>query len=621
MADVKASDLTQGNKNLRDIITDLRFPDMKDLASMLYFRPEEGQIWLGDKRMVLLHAEALGSLRQELLDSMGTEYTRGLLTRVGYLSGMRDAELAMKARRDESQLDMLAAGAQLHALSGMVEVEPIRVEADQERGYLYGEFLWKHSIEDDMHLASAGKTNEAVCWMEIGYSSGFLTRLMGKRIIVREVECVATGDNVCRAVAKPVEDWDDVEEDLKYFQPRPADHRQVKPAFTKPDRAPAPKPTPFGLKPENEGKTPLDRPIGGSAAYHSTLHKILRVAPTNATVLLLGESGVGKTMFAHEVHANSRQSGGPFVEVNCAAIPDQLIESELFGAQRGAYSGASESRPGRFEAADGGTLFLDEIATLSMTAQSKLLRVLQSGELERLGSNKTIKVNVRVVAATNEDLRQAVKDGRFRSDLYYRINVFPVTIAPLRDRKDDLPVLLDNILTKLCELHGRSLSGTTPKALQKILDHDWPGNIREFENVIERGVIMADDNEPLDERHLSGLGDLEDNRPQGTVSWDIGPGIGIKLPMQQDGQKQGSEQPDESMEARLSSVAGPILAEGGFSLARAEVIFVEKALEMTEGNISKAANLLGLTRAQLDYRLKKLSADKDSEKDVPNQNS
>jgi transcriptional regulator with PAS, ATPase and Fis domain len=339
----------------------------------------------------------------------------------------------------------------------------------------------------------------------------------------------------------------------------------------------------------------------------------LRVAPTNANVLLLGESGVGKTMFSHEVHANSRQKTGPFVEVNCAAIPDQLIESELFGVHRGAYSGATESRPGRFEAADGGTLFLDEIATLSMTAQSKLLRVLQSGELERLGSNKTVRVNVRLVAATNEDLRQAVKEGRFRSDLYYRLNVFPITIAPLRERKDDLPVLLESTLEKLCTLHGRNLTGVTPKALQKILDHNWPGNIREFENVIERGVIMADDNQPLNERHLSGLGELEDDQPTGTVSWEAGPGIGIKLPAH----KKSALQEDASsppIEERLANIAGPILSEGGFSLARAEVIFVEKALHMTSGNVSKAAALLGLTRAQLDYRLKKLSTSKPDSK-------
>lgn len=597
------------NKNmLRDIITDLRFPDMHDLASLLNFRPEEGQIWLGDKRMLLIHAESFGSLRQELVETMGTEYTRGLLTRAGYLSGMRDAELAIKTRHNESELEMLAAGAQLHALSGMVEVEPVRVEADQERGYLYGEFIWKHSVEDDMHLAFNDKTNEPVCWMEIGYSSGFLTRLMGKRVLVREVECLATGDNVCRAVAKPVEEWDNAEEDLKYFQPRSSDHRQIAPVFTKPKRTVTPKTAPFGLKAEQDGPMPLDRPIGSSGAYHSVLHKIIRVAPTNATVLLLGESGVGKTMFAHEIHANSRQANGPFVEVNCAAIPDQLIESELFGVQRGAYSGASESRPGRFEAANGGTLFLDEIATLSMTAQGKLLRVLQSGELERLGSNKTIKVNVRVVTATNEDLKSAVKEGRFRSDLYYRVNVFPVTIAPLRDRKDDLPVLLDNCINRMTELHGRSLSGITPKALQKILDHNWPGNIREFENVIERAVILADDGEALDERHLSGLGELDEGRNEGTVSWDAAPGIGIKLPKGQDAGLNEGQKPEEITGAMLSNLAGRILASGNFSLARSETIFVKKALEMTENNITRAAELLGITRAQLDYRLKKLNS-------------
>jgi len=612
MAEVKASELRDQASKHRDVITDLRFPDMQDLASMLYFRPEQGQIWLGDKRMILLHAEALGSLRQELIDSIGVELTRGLMTRTGYLGGMRDAELAMKTRKDESQLDMLAAGAQLHALSGMVEVEPVRVEADQKKGYLYGEFLWKHSIEDEMHVNFSGNNHDAVCWMEIGYSSGFLTRLMGKRILVREVECVAGGDNVCRAVAKPAEDWEDAEEDLKYFQP------QSSVVVKRTTREPAPKKepsaklaTPFGLPAQRTDLEPLDRPIGGSAAYHSLLHKILRVAPTNATVLFLGESGVGKTMFAHEVHANSRQKTGPFVEINCAAIPDQLIESELFGVHRGAYSGATESRPGRFETADGGTLFLDEIATLSMTAQSKLLRVLQSGELERLGSNKTVRVNVRLVAATNEDLKLAVKEGRFRSDLYYRLNVFPITIAPLRERKDDLPVLLENTLDKLCQLHGRNLTGVTPKALQKILDHDWPGNIREFENVIERGVIMADDDQPLDERHLSGFGDLETSQPEGTVSWDAGPGIGIKLPANKGTDISSGGGTDQPLEERLRKLAGPILAEGDFSLAKAEVIFVEKALEMTAGNVSKAANLLGLTRAQMDYRIKKLSSEKD----------
>ncbi|VVO30660.1 sigma-54-dependent Fis family transcriptional regulator [Pseudomonas fluorescens] len=588
------------------VITDLRFPDMQDLSDQLYFNHKEGLIWLGEKRMILLHAEAFGSLRQELLESMGVEFTRGLLTRIGYLTGIRDAELAIKTRTSGTQLDILAAGAQLHALSGMVEVKPVCMEFDQSKGYLYGEFTWSHSIESDLHLTLNGVGTDPICWMEVGYSSGFLTRLMGKRILVRETECQAAGGKVCRAVARPVEEWTDAEEDLKYFQPRAADHRRTTPTEQAPPPPADHNTSPFGLAEHNPAPPALDRPVGSSAAYHLALHKILRVAGTNASVLLLGESGVGKTMFAHEVHANSRRANGPFIEINCAAIPEQLIESELFGVQRGAYSGATEPRPGRFEIAHGGSIFLDEIGTLSMTAQSKLLRVLQSGELERLGSNKTLKVDVRVIAATNEDLVTAVKEGRFRSDLFYRLNVFPVTIAPLRERKDDLPLLLDACLRKLAPLHGRQLSGITPRALQAILDHQWPGNIREFENVIERAVILADDGEALDMRHLSGIGrDHEQRERVGNVSWEADPAIGIRLPGALP--SLGSIQQEQASREQLMSLAQRTLQRGPIRLGEIEEVYIEVAMQLCDSNISKAAILLGLTRAQLDYRLKKMA--------------
>ncbi|PRB81403.1 sigma-54-dependent Fis family transcriptional regulator [Pseudomonas sp. MYb185] len=591
--------------SLKDVITDLRFPNMQDLAEHLYFNPEKGMIWLGDKRMLMLHAEAFGSLRQELLETLGVEQTRGLLTRIGYLSGTRDAELAIKTRQNGSQLDILAAGAQLRSLCGIIEVEPVRIEVDQHKGYLYGEFTWKHSIESDLHLATLGQSHDPVCWMETGYSSGFLTRLMGKRILVRESECVARGDDVCRAVARPVEDWDDADDDLQYFQPRLSGQRR-RPAPARSEFAGMqPGKAPFGLAFKQQDVVELDRPVGSSAAYHAVLHKILRVASTNATVLLLGESGVGKTMFAHEVHANSRRADTPFIEINCAAIPDTLIESELFGVQRGAYSGATEARAGRFEIADGGTIFLDEIGTLSMTAQGKLLRVLQSGELERLGSTKTLKIDVRVIAATNEDLSEAVKQGRFRSDLFYRLNVFPVTIAPLRERKDDLPLLLERFVNQLCQQHGRRLAGITPRALQRILDYPWPGNIREFENVIERAVILADDGETIDLRHLSGLEDNQREHQRGTVSWDQAPGIGIRLP-------EPSATPAGAAEA---SASGPsldhtalrLLQQQPLNLNDIEDAFVRAAMHLAQQNITRAAALLGLTRAQMDYRLKKMA--------------
>ncbi|VVN70065.1 sigma-54-dependent Fis family transcriptional regulator [Pseudomonas fluorescens] len=599
------------NRNGINIITDLRFPDMQDLVDRLYFNPKEGLIWLGDKRMMLMHVEAFGALRQELLESNGVEFTRGLLTRVGYLTGQRDADLAIQARGTGNELDICAAGGQLHALSGIVEVEPVCIEFDQAKGFKYGEFTWKRSVESDVHIAANGVSTDPICWMEVGYSSGFMSRLMGRRLLAREIECQGCGHDRCRVIVKPVEEWDNTEDDLKYFQPQVTDHRRAQPV--KPVKTAAMSaPSPFGLEDSRPVETDLDRPVGSSAAYHIAMHKILRVAGTNATVLLLGESGVGKTMFAHELHSNSLRANTPFVEINCAAIPEQLIESELFGVQRGAYSGATDPRPGRFEIAHGGTIFLDEVATLSMTAQGKLLRVLQSGHLERLGSNKTIKVDVRVIAATNEDLASAVKAGRFRSDLFYRLNVFPITIAPLRERKDDLPLLLDTVMRRLSTLHGRQLAGVTPRALQVILDYHWPGNIREFENVIERAIILADDGDLLDIRHLSGLDALGGQLERiGTVSWDTGPAIGIRMPDAHPPSVAAAQQVNASHD-QLMAVAQRTLQRGPVRLSEIEEVYIEVAMQLSEHNISRAATLLGLSRAQLDYRLKKMSLDESS---------
>ncbi|WP_300732235.1 sigma-54-dependent Fis family transcriptional regulator [Pseudomonas sp.] len=592
-------------RNGINIITDLRFPDMQDLVDRLYFNPQEGLIWLDDKRMMLMHVEAFGALRQELLESNGVEFTRGVLTRVGYLTGQRDADLAIKARGTGNELDIVAAGGQLHSLSGVVQVAPVCIEFDHAKGFKYSEFTWKRSVESDVHIAANGTSTDPICWMEVGYSSGFMSRLMGRRLLARETECQGCGHDVCRVVVKPVEDWDNTEDDLKYFQPRVTDHRRSQPL------KPAPKAAvlaPFGLGESPALETDPARPVGSSAAYHLVMHKILRVAGTNATVLLLGESGVGKTMFAHELHRNSLRAHTPFVEINCAAIPEQLIESELFGVQRGAYSGATDARPGRFEIAHGGTIFLDEIATLSMTAQGKLLRVLQSGDLERLGSNKTIKVDVRVIAATNEDLAKAVQAGRFRSDLFYRLNVFPVTIAPLRERKDDLPLLLDTVMRKLSTLHGRHLTGVTPRALQVILDYHWPGNIREFENVIERAVILSDEGDLLDIRHLSGLDSLAGHLERiGTVGWDSGPAIGIRMP--DNPPSVALAQQENASHEQLLAVAQRALQRGPVRLRLIEEVYIEVAMKLSDNNISRAATLLGLSRAQLDYRVKKMSQD------------
>jgi two-component system, NtrC family, response regulator HydG len=233
------------------------------------------------------------------------------------------------------------------------------------------------------------------------------------------------------------------------------------------------------------------RPIvGQSLAMRRTLDVITQAAPSAATVLLLGESGTGKELLARQVHELSPRAGRPFVPVNCAAIPETILEAELFGYEKGAFTGAVARRDGRFAHADGGTLFLDEIGEIAPSVQVKLLRVLQEGEIERLGG-KSQKIDIRLVAATNRDLKRAVAEGRFREDLYYRLNVIAVSVPPLRDRRDDIPLLIDHFLTRFRDKNNKSVTGCTRAALDALCEYPWPGNVRELENAVERAVVLT----------------------------------------------------------------------------------------------------------------------------------
>jgi two-component system nitrogen regulation response regulator NtrX len=232
--------------------------------------------------------------------------------------------------------------------------------------------------------------------------------------------------------------------------------------------------------------------VGTSPALKGIMDQVRRAAPTTATVLLLGESGVGKELIARAIHRNSQRARERFVEVNCAAIPEELIESELFGHERGAFTGATEKQVGKFEQADGGTIFLDEIGDMSAKTQAKVLRVLQEGEVERLGSNKTIKVDVRVIAATNKDLEEEIANGRFRDDLYFRLSVIPIQVPPLRERVEDIPQLVQHFAQQFSQINGRRAAKFSPGAIQALMQNRWRGNIRELRNVVERLLIMSD---------------------------------------------------------------------------------------------------------------------------------
>ncbi len=237
--------------------------------------------------------------------------------------------------------------------------------------------------------------------------------------------------------------------------------------------------------------------IGNSPAIVGLRTMLRKVAPTEATVLIQGENGTGKELVAHEIFHASARSQLPYIKVNCAAVSDTLIESEFFGHEKGAFTGASERREGRFELAGGGTLLLDEISEISPRLQAKLLRVLQEREFERVGGSKTIKVDVRVLATTNRDLRKAVANGEFREDLYYRLNVFPIHVPALRDRQEDIPVLAAHFLERFSRRHGMHIPGFTEAASESLCEHAWPGNVRELQNTIERAVILTDDGTPV----------------------------------------------------------------------------------------------------------------------------
>ena len=387
-------------------VDEVRFPDIADLMARLHFSMSDGRIWLDDQRMLLVHAKALGSLRRELIEALGVDMARGFLTRMGYHAGARDAEMARKVRPKTSLKDMFVVGPQMHCLEGIGLSEPVRLEFDVERGTHYGEFIWTSAVEDEEHSRHFAIGTEPMCWMQIGYASGFSTEFMGRPVLYREVECQSMGQPACRIVGRTVEEWgDEAAHDLRFLQAETFSRGLSAQATGPADTAALPVALP-ARAPQEE-----DSLVGISPSFNSVCHMVRRVAPTQATVLFLGESGVGKEVFARTVHRLSPRGGKSFVALNCAAIPEQLIESELFGAERGAYTGAMQSRLGRFERADGGTLFLDEIGTLSASAQGKLLRALQEGEIERLGDSHTRRVDVRVIAATNVDLREEVRGG------------------------------------------------------------------------------------------------------------------------------------------------------------------------------------------------------------------
>jgi DNA-binding NtrC family response regulator len=321
------------------------------------------------------------------------------------------------------------------------------------------------------------------------------------------------------------------------------------------------------LRQEVQAQYGFENLIGTTPVMLQLYEDVAAVADTSATVLLEGPTGTGKELLAHAIHYRSRRAQGAFVRVNCAAIPETLLESELFGHERGAFSGAVRQHLGRFEQADGGTLLLDEIGEIDTSMQVKLLRVLENGELQRLGGREAVTVDVRVIAATNKDLREEVRAGRFREDLYYRLNVVKLKVPPLRDRRADIPLLVDHFVRKYALRDGRPVPAVAPATMERLQVHDWPGNVRQLEHVVERAVILGRGDPldiPLPEDEL---------RPEADAGGSLLPPVGT------------------SLQEALAAYERRILVE---------------ALKASDGVQARAARRLGLSRSNLNYRVQKL---------------
>jgi DNA-binding NtrC family response regulator len=553
----------------------LQYVDFQDLTEQIRFQSTEGKIWFGEQRMLLMQVSAMAAFRREMVNTIGIERAKGFFLRLGYQSELKDAELARKLRPHCSELDIFLAGPQLHSLKGMVKAIPIEIDIDRETGGFYGELEWIDSFEVDICQTELGQMDEPACWSLLGYACAYTSSFMGREIIFREVSCRGCGDDKCMIVGKPAEEWEDAAEFTRYFK---AD-AIIEELYDLQSQV-------SSLRSSLEKQQGQYYGIGQSASYNKVCKMIDKAAMGKVSVLLLGETGVGKEVIARSVHLRSDRAEQPFVAVNCAAIPPDLIEAELFGVEKGAYTGANQSRPGRFERANTGTIFLDEVVELTPRAQATLLRVLQEGELERVGDNRTRAVDVRVIAATNESLEKAVEDGRFRPDLFYRLNVFPVKIPPLRERLEDLPLLAEHFLNKFHSEYNNRTLGLSDKALDLCLHYHWPGNIRELENVIERGVILTDNNESISRESLfAGVPEPKSDQPHGVVD------------------SQG-QLVAESHEPSAGDWASQILGNG-IGLDDVEETLMRRAMEEANQNVSGAARILGLTRPALAYRLKK----------------
>jgi len=472
------------------------------LAELLDFRPDQGVIRLHEQRVVILSAAAMGLLRKELIDTLGAETARRFLMRFGFADGYHDAVSLRDRAAWSNPVDGLRTGAVVHTLEGIVRSDLTSVEFDPDTGRFEAEVEWHDSYEAEQHVHHYGTSSQPICWSLIGYASGYASACFEREIYFRESSCLGEGKKLCTVVGRDAASWGDAIERLRQdFQSkdlgreverlRSAVQRRLQ-ELSRLERALEKRERELNLLRERIARhTASQHFIARSEAMQEVLELAARVAPIDTTVLVYGESGTGKEFIVRMIHDQSPRATAPFVSINCAALTETLLESELFGHVRGAFTGASRDKAGLFEVAGTGTIFLDEIGEVAPTVQAKLLRALQEREIRRVGAERTIKVNARVVAATNRDLKEAVAKGTFREDLYFRLAAFIITVPPLRERRGDIPALVHEFVRRSAARLKKDVETVSAEAMTALINYEWPGNVRELEHAVERAAILA----------------------------------------------------------------------------------------------------------------------------------
>jgi two-component system response regulator HydG len=461
-----------------------------DVKELLELNPKGGMVHFAGQRALIFDAVSHGLLRKELIDNFGDRTARGILSRYGYIHGRRLAETLKDKFKWESEEEWQKAGARIFALQGLFMLDPhASINFGPEGG------TWKVSYESDQHVLHKGRSENSVCWTLCGLISGYLSFATGKKMFAMEDKCQGKGDASCHVIIKTEEEWGDtIDGDLALFKRGGIDNvlRDVTTTLKRTESELREKTRKLALITKiDEDPTEL---MARSPEMRKLMELAKTIAVTDSTVLITGESGTGKERVARFVHDHSGRVDGPFIAVNCGAITETLLESELFGHARGAFTGATTDRPGLFEAANGGTLFLDEVGEITLPMQVKLLRALQEREVRRVGENKSRPINVRIVSATNKNLKTEVAEKRFREDIYYRLNVVELLVPPLRRRREDILPLARFLLAESAVQMKRPVDGLTAEAADQLIGYTWPGNVRELANVMERAVAVTKTN-------------------------------------------------------------------------------------------------------------------------------